>query len=113
MTMEPIALEARPPEEECQVGVAARPLSVSQIPPPAAPTQTRQSVSSQVLEIAMAVTRPEAVVVAPVYVTCTGTLPTTGPTRFQEWPPALLRLERARYAWYARIVWSYETEVAG
>src|SRR5690242_19135176 len=42
-TIDPIASEARPLEEACQVGVAANPLSVTQIPPPAAPIQTRQA----------------------------------------------------------------------
>src|SRR5436305_8755492 len=81
---EPMALDAKPTETECQTGWGARPLRVTQIPPPAAPTQTGHNVFVQNLETSRAVTRPETVVARPVSLAWVETLPTVGPTSCQD-----------------------------
>src|SRR6267143_1311465 len=65
IAIDPIALEVNPSEEEGQVGEAASPLLLSQMPPPAAPTQTRQLVALQSGATARAETRPELMTPAP------------------------------------------------
>ena len=63
--MEPIAFEVRPLDDGRQLGEAASPLSVAQIPPPAAPTHTRQTAALQFGSTAIDVTRPALTVPAP------------------------------------------------
>ena len=55
----PIAFVAKLPEMNAQFGLAANALFVRQIPPPAAPTQSLQSLVVQVGVMANAVMRPE------------------------------------------------------
>src|SRR5256885_399204 len=74
-----------PPEMKVQVGTAASPLSVLQMPPPAAATQTRQKPALQPLKVssASAVIRPETRVVDPVKVKTFGSVavnPVPSPT---------------------------------
>src|SRR5258708_21586171 len=81
-----MAFEVRPSEDSCHEGCWARPLFVAQTPPPAAPTQRRQTSVPQVFPTASTVTRPELMVAAPPFcVAVEGTLGVIGPTCCQNW----------------------------
>src|SRR5436305_2103964 len=81
-----MALEAMPVLDGRQLGVGERPLSVVQMPPPAAPTQMRQAAAVQELETARAVSRPEITVGRSGAVTGAGTLVVVGPISCQDCP---------------------------
>jgi hypothetical protein len=55
----PMAFEAKLPEMKSHLGSPSSALSVRQMPPPAAATQSRHDLSVQLGAIAIAVTRPE------------------------------------------------------
>src|ERR1700694_5667531 len=87
---DPIAFVPKLFDKNFQVGVVASALSVRQIPPPAAPTQSRQPFVSrssslsprlgrQFGAIASAVMRPEVIYGAPLKVKTAGKLAVLGP----------------------------------
>src|SRR3954470_6955682 len=79
---EPNAPVVRPVVDGVQLTPAASASAVRQMPPPAAAIHARQPLPGrpQFGSTARAVTRPEFVVGAPVYVTSRGTRGTNGPT---------------------------------
>ena len=67
-----MAFVAKLPDTKVQAGAPASALSVRQMPPPAAPSQTRQVFTVQLGAMASAVMRPEVTYGAPLKVRTAG-----------------------------------------